>query len=141
MYNDGKIEYIELIQGAFNETSAVIVDTDLTTETTIIPLRKERYTIYKDSIKMEFGGLTVPQEGYALYLFENELLNREIIYVRCTTTAYCIFSETLYEYWHRTHIPKYVYNYYYMKEYAGCGKNFKEKYDKNGNFIEKNEIE
>lgn len=121
-YENKQIEYIELFQGSFT------------------PLRKEKYTILKDSIKMEFEGLSVSQPGYKLYVYKNELLFEESTYVVCLKSEYCMFSKFHYEYLHTASNPKYIYKYFYLKEFAGCDQNYKEEYDEHGKFIRKEQL-
>ena len=121
-YDKGKIAYIEILNG------------------TLTPLRKERYTLYNDSILMEFSGLTVSQPGYIIYEFDNELLKRKSTFVACLDLVYCIFSEFQYKYWLKTSNPKYIYKYFYAREFAGCDKDYREEYNEHGDFINKKEI-
>lgn len=104
---------------------------------------KEIYTVLKDTIKLETSGLIVSAPNYSLFIYKDDLLNKHILYMSCSTKQgknlvfdFCPYRKEEFEYYIGTDTPKYIQT-YYINKLAESERNFIIEYDKSGKQINK----
>ena len=123
-YNNNQLKYIRLI-------------TDTSTFT------KKFYTVLNETVKLEVTGLIVSAPNYSLYIYKNNLLNKHILYMGCSSGQkknfilnFCPYRKEEFEYYKGTNKIRYI-STYYINKLAESERNFKTEYNKSGKQINK----
>lgn len=130
---------IKYITAAYknNQPKYIRLVTDTSTFT------KEIYTLLDDTVKLEVTGLTVAAPNYSLYIYKNNLLNKYILYMPCSSEQgkdlkinFCPYRKEDFEYYKGTNKIRYITT-YYINKLAESERNFKTEYNKSGKQINK----